>query len=185
LKTILLLTLGHLSSAVFSQVAIKGPWKIACGASSSSAFRESSSFNVRYLSPRFKWLENETEEEEKNPEKFKNMRLMAELIYRPPLKTLCTGFNAQCRLIKYKRFSMELYGGLKLFFITGSDFAVPNSIAGRGGDLWYMNMGILWQLNLGIISPYADIGGDGIITVGTEFNLRSVYKRSKGRYKLD
>jgi hypothetical protein len=31
---------------------------IGCGASSSSAFRESSSFNVRYLSPRFKWLRN-------------------------------------------------------------------------------------------------------------------------------
>ena len=170
---------------MFSQVAIKGPWKIACGASSSSAFRESSSFNVRYVSPRFKWSEDWTEEEEKNSEKFKNMRLMAELIYRPALKALCTGFNAQCRLIKYKRFSMELYGGLKLFFITGADFTVPNSVAGGRGDIWYMNMGVLFQFNLGIISPYADIGGDGIITVGTEFNLRSVYKRTKGRYNLD
>jgi hypothetical protein len=48
-----------------------------------------------------------------------------------------------------------------------------------------MNMGILLQLNLGTVSPFADIGGDRIITIGTEVNLHRIYKRPKGRYRLN
>jgi hypothetical protein len=35
-----------------------------------------------------------------------------------------------------------------------------------------------------MLSPFADIGYDGIFTVGTELNLRKIYRKPKGRYKL-
>lgn len=168
----------------YAQVSVKGPWTLECGASSSNAFQRSSSLNLRYISPRFRWSDDWIEEEEKNPEKYRNMRLMLELIYNPPLKVLCTGFNAQYRLIRYKKFSCELYGGLKFFFLTGDEYVLPNSRAGHVGDIWYMNMGLLCQLNLGVVSPFVDIGGDRILTVGTEINFRKIYRKPKGRYKL-
>jgi hypothetical protein len=184
MKRCLLLLICYCSSEGYSQTSIKGPWHIECGASSSNAFQHSSSLNMRYISPRFRWSDEYIVEEEKNPEKFKNMRLMLELIYNPPLKVLCTGFNAQYRLIHYKRFSFELYGGMKFFFLTGTDYAIPNSRGGRDGDIWYMNMGLLCQLDLGMVAPFADIGGDGIITVGTEINFKKIYRKPKSRYKL-
>lgn len=184
MRSIVLFIVCQLALFSFGQVAIKGPWTIAGGASSRNGFIRSSSINVRYISPRFKWSEEYDPEEEKDPEKFKNMRLMAELIYTPAIEVLCFGFNAQYRMIRYKKLSMEVYGGPKLFFIPGSDFSIPNSRAGRRGDIWYLNMGLLWQLNLGFISPFVDIGGDKIITVGAEINFRKIYRKPKGRYKL-
>jgi hypothetical protein len=184
MKVLLFLFLWLTSLSICSQVLIKGPWKIVCGASSNNAFQRSSSLNLRFVSPRFKWSDDWTAEEEKNPEKYKNMRLMLELIYTPPLKVLCSGFNAQYRLIKYKRVSMEIYGGLKFFFATGPDFTVPNTRVGHTADLWYMNLGLLFQLNLGIISPFADIGGDYIVTIGAEFNFHSIYRKTRNRYNL-
>ena len=124
-----------------------------------------------------------TEDEEKHPEKFKNTRLMIELIYAPPLKVLCTGFNVQSRLLKYKRLSLEVYGGMKFFFVPGPDFVTIPYLKG-GRELWYMNLGLICQLDLGIIAPFADIGGDGILTVGTELNFHAIYKKPKKRYKL-
>ncbi len=182
---IVLILISFFSFSVYSQVAIKGRWTLECGLSTNNAFKKSSSFNVRYISPRFKWSEEWTEEDEKNPEVFKNMRLMMELIYTPPLNVLCIAFNAQCRFINYKRFSLELYGGPKFFFITGKDFKRPNAKIGRRGDIWYVNLGLLCQVNLGIIAPFADIGGDGIFTIGTEVNFRSVYKKPKKRYNIN
>ena len=173
-----------MSVSLFSQIVVGKPWAIECGASSNNAFQRSSSLNLRYISPRFRWSDDElTEEEEKHPEKFKNTRLMIEVIYTPPFKVLCTGFNVQSRFLKYRRLSVELYGGVKFFFVPGPDFeAIPFLKAGR--QIWYMNVGLLCQLNLGMIAPFADIGGDGIITVGTEVNLHAIYKKPKKRYKL-
>jgi hypothetical protein len=185
MKFILLFLVYLFSLSMLSQTLIKGSWKIECGASTANFFKKSSSLNLRYISPRFKWFEEETEEENKKPEIYKNMRLMMELIYTPPLKVLCTGFNAQYRIVKYKRLNIEVYGGLKFFFITEPDFTIPNSRAGHKGDDWYMNLGLLAQFNLGIISPFADVGGDGIVTIGTEFNFHSVYKKPKRRYNLN
>ena len=184
MKSFLVLIICFFSLALFSQVLVKGPWTIECGASSANAFTRSSSFNLRYISPRFKWSEEYIEEEEKNPEKFKNMRFMLELIYKPPLNVLCTGFNLQYRLVNYKKFSFEIYGGMKFFFLTGSEFSIPTSRSGPRGDIWYMNMGLLWQFNLGVISPFVDFGGDRIFTMGTEINFHKIYRKPKRRYKL-
>ena len=160
-------------------------WTIECGESTSNAFKTSPSLNLRYISPRFKWSNYElAEEEEKHPEKFKNTRLMIELIYGPPLKVLCTGLNVQYRLVNYKRFSLELYGGLKFFLIPGSDFTTIPPLNSRRESM-YLNLGLLCQLNLGVIAPFADIGGDTIITIGTELNFYSIFRKTKKRYKLN
>lgn len=93
------------------------------------------------------------------------------------------GLNAQSRVLKTKRVTLELVGGMKLFFVPGADFArIPFLKAGSG--LWYLNIGILCQVNLGMIAPFAEIGGDGIVTVGAELNIHYVYRKPKKRYKL-
>ena len=183
MKSILFLTLCSLS--LFGQVSIKGPWTIECGVSTNTFFKRPASLNVRYISPRFKWSDYElTAEEEKKSEKFKNTRLMIELIYSPPLKVLCTGFNVQSRLLGSKRLTMDIYGGIKFFWVPGPDFVkIPYLKAGR--ELWYMNLGLILQLNLGIISPFADIAGDGILTIGTEVDFHKIYRKPKRRYKLN
>jgi hypothetical protein len=109
---------------------------------------------------------------------------MIELIYTPPFKVFCTAFNVQSRIVRYKRFSMEIYGGMKFFFLTGRDYKVPNTRGINKGDVWYMNLGLLWQVDLGLIAPFADIGGDKIITIGTEVHFSKIHRNPQRRYKL-
>jgi hypothetical protein len=182
MRSILFLTLC--SSTLFGQVSMKEPWTIECGASTNTFFKTPASLNIRYISPRFKWSDYElTAEEEKKSAKFKNTRLMMELIYSPPLKVLCTGFYVQYRLLGSKRLIMDIYGGMKVFWVAGPDFvSIPNLRAGRNPS--YMHLGLRLQLNLGIISPFADIGYDRILTVGTGVDFRKIYKKPKRRYKL-
>ena len=144
------------SCASNSQVAIKGPWSVELGASAFASFSQYPSLNIRYISPRFKWSEDWSPEEEKDPEPFRNMRIMLEVIYSPPLNVLGTGINAQYRWIRYKRFSFEIYGGLKIFLITRPDFKIPNRRNRRSNEAWYMNIGLLSQLDLGVVSPFID-----------------------------
>lgn len=186
MKIHLLYILCGVTSSLFSQSSVNGPWKIECGASTSNPLTELSCFNLRCVSPRFKWSHEDyfTEEEEKNPEKFKKARLMIELIYRPPIKVLCTGINVQYRLMNRKRLSLEVYGGYKFFFIPGPNFGDIPPLNGKK-DINYMNFGLICQINLGFISPFIDIGRDSIITVGAEFNFRGIYKNPKRRYNLN
>jgi len=182
MRSILLLLLCHLSATLFSQVEVKGRWTVAGGLSTTSFFSESSSINLRLLSPRFKWSEEwNGDDEEKHPERFQNMRLMVELIYRPPLNILCTGMNAQYRLLNSKRLTLEVYGGLKIFWVQQDQ---PRIAFLKKGEIYYLNMGLICQANFGVISPFIDLGGDHILTVGTEVNIRRFYKKPKGRYKL-
>jgi hypothetical protein len=180
----LLLILGHLSLSNFAQTTVGRGWTMEFGASTHTFFQTPVSLNLRFVSPRFKWSDFElTPEEEKKSEKFKNTRLMIELIYVPPKQVICTAFNVQSRFLGSKRLSLDIYGGMKFFWIPGPDFvSIPYLKAGR--ELWYMNLGLILQLNLGIISPFVDYGGDGILTVGTEVDFHKIYKKPKRRYKL-
>lgn len=134
------------------------------------------------MSPRFKWSEEYHEDEEKNPGKYKNSRLMLELMYTPPFEVLSAALMVQNRLITYKRLTFEIYGAMKFFVIAGPfDSLKPLR---EGTEIWYMSLGLLFQFNYQTFSPYLDIGGDGIITVGTEVNLHKIYRKPKRRYKL-
>jgi hypothetical protein len=184
MKPVLFIIVCQLPFTVFCQSTVPNQWRIQCGASSNTLYQTPASFNLRYISPRFKWSYDEpTEEELKDPERFGNARLMMELIYAPPLKVWCSSFNAQYRLMGRQRLTLEIYGGLKFFFIPGEDFANLRPLR-ENNDIWYMNTGLILQLNLGFIAPFVDLGGDGIITAGTEFHFRNVYKKPKSRYKL-
>ncbi|CAN5260507.1 hypothetical protein BH09BAC5_BH09BAC5_17510 [soil metagenome] len=172
----------HLSLTLFCQAFIGKRWTIECGASKSAVFKGSPSLNLRYISPRFKWSNYEMNaEDEKHPEKFKNTRVMLELIYAPPLKVLATSLNVQYSFLRNKRLSLEAYGGLKFILAAPPGYFIYPSF---NTQKWYMNIGLLGQLNLGIISPFAEIGGDYIITVGTELNFHSIYRKPKKKYKL-
>lgn len=186
MKIFLLLILSHVSLTLLSQAVIDGKWTIECGASTNHFFRRSSSFNLRYISPRFRWSDDDlTEAQEKHPEIFKKTRIMFELIYTPPFKVLCTGLNVQYRISNYKRLSIEVYGGIKFFFIRGPDFAQKHEfVKGTSKGVWYLNTGVICQLNLGLFAPFVDIGYDGIMTVGTEMNFHAIYRKPKNRYKL-
>jgi hypothetical protein len=184
LKSTLFLIACHLPLALFSQAVIGKPWTVELGISSNTFFTKPSSINVRYISPRFKWSSYElTEEEEKHPDKFMNTRLMMELIYRPPFKVMCAAFNVQSRLLHRKRLTLDIYGGVKFFAVPGPDFVnIPYLKNGR--EIWYMSIGLITQLDLGFIAPFIDLGGDLIITVGTEVKLHAIHKKPKSRYKL-
>jgi hypothetical protein len=185
MKFPLLFVLCQVPLSLFGQAVIEGPWKIECGASTSNAFKESASFNLRYISPRFKWSEDEwTEEEEEHPDKFKKTRIMLELIYKPPLKVLCSGLNVHYRFLNYKRLSVEARGGFRFFFIPGKDFEnIPPLKKIKG--FTYANIGLLCQINLGMWGPFVDLGSDSIITIGTELNIHAIHKNPKKRYKLN
>ena len=185
MQSLLLFIFCFSSLAQFGQVAVKGPWTIAGGASSNNFFKESSCINLRYISPRFKWSEEYIPEEEIDPEKFKNMRILFELIYNPPIKVLCAGINAQYRLIRFKKLSFNLIGGLKFLFVPGPDFVSPSYRQGRKDEGYYMNMGVMCQLDLRRISPFVEMGGDFILTVGTEVNFNKIYRKPKSRYNLN
>ena len=162
---------------IFCQSLVEGAWGIECGASTNNAL-ESPTLNLRYLSPRFKWSNEE------DPGKLKNARLMFELIYAPPLKVFCTSLNLQYRFLNYKRLNLDIYGGYKFFFITGPNFKnVPYHREGKK-YIGNINIGLICQFDLGIISPFIDMGIDSIITVGTRVNFRAVYRKPKKRYKL-
>ena len=184
LRSIYVLVLCHLALSQLSQVEVKGPWTFECGMTTISAFREPSSINLRYISPRFKWSEDWNEDEEKYPDKYRNTRIMLELIYGPPKKLICTAFNVQTRLLGTRRFSLNMYGGIKFFILTSPEYKrIPFLKGGR--EIWYMTAGLIGQLNLGAIAPFIDLGGDGIITVGTEINFRKIYRKPKRRYNLN
>ena len=173
MKLPFLLILCHLSLPIFCQSLVEGSGGIECGASINNAL-ESPSPNLRYISPRF-IRSNE------DCSKFKNARLMFELIYTPPLKVLCTGLNVQYRFLNYKRLNLDIYGGFKYFFIPGPNF---ENVSHDLKEIRYINLGLICQFDLGIISPFIDMGWDSIITIGTQVNFRAIYRKPKKRYKL-
>lgn len=177
MKLPFLLILFHLSLPLFCQSLVEGTWGIKCGASTNNALAFPS-LNVRCLSPRFKWSNEE------EPSKFKNARLMFELIYTPPFEVLCTSLNVQYRCLTYKRLNIDVYGGYKYFFRTGPHFEnVPYHRKGKK-YIGNINMALLCQLNLGIVSPFIDMGIDSMITIGTQLNFLAIHRKSKKRYKL-
>ncbi|MEO6305812.1 MAG: hypothetical protein ABIP51_21875 [Bacteroidia bacterium] len=184
MRSTLVLLLCHIALFQFGQVEVKGKWTPEFGATTISGFREPSSINIRYISPRFKWSEDWNEGEEKYPDKFRNTRMMLELIYGPPKKLICTAFYVQTRLLGTKRFSLNMYGGTKFFIITSQEYKQISYLKG-GREIWYMTVGLIAQFNLGVIAPFFDLGGDHIITVGTEVNLHKIYRKTKSRYKLN
>ncbi|MBI3520161.1 MAG: hypothetical protein HY062_12515 [Bacteroidetes bacterium] len=186
MKGTLLLILCYASPALFAQAEIKGKWTLETGASTNHFFQRSNSLNIRYISPRFRWSDDDlTEAQEKHPELFNKTRIMFELIYTPPFEVLCTGINVQYRISSYKRFTLEVYGGMKFFFIRGSDFEQKHEfIKGTSKGVWYLNTGLIAQLNLGMFAPYMDMGYDGILTLGTEIHFSNMRRKPKGRYKL-
>ncbi len=187
MKILVLYILSYIPLTLISQAVIEGKWKIQCGASTMSKFKNSSAFNLRYISPKFRWSDEDlTEEQEKHASHYKKTRIMFELIYSPPFNNFCFGLNVQHQMLKYKRTSLEAYGGIKLFFLRGNDFTIKRPfIKGSSKGVWYLNAGLLLQINLNSISPFFDVGYDGITTVGAEFNLHSIYKKPKGRYRLN
>ncbi|MBL7913042.1 MAG: hypothetical protein JNJ41_18410 [Bacteroidia bacterium] len=183
MRSVLLLLICHLALLQFGQIEVKGPWTFEVGASSNNFFADTASLNLRYISPRFKWSEEWNEDEEKYPDKYRNTRMMVEMMYRPLKKVITLGFIVQSRLIGTKRFSLNMYGGVKFFIFPGKDFVqIPYLKGGR--EIWYMTAGLIFQYNLGVIAPFADLGGDGIVTIGTEVNLHKIHRKTKKRYKL-
>lgn len=167
------------------QVEVKGKWSLQSGVSSSNFFSYGKPcVNLRYVSPRFKWSEDWNADEETQPDKYRNMRIMLELMVGPCFRTVCSSVNAQYRLVKCKRFTTYITGGLKILFTSAGDFNTSGTRSGRSGQGWYMNMGLLSQFDLGPIAPFVDLGGDGILTVGTEVKLQKIYRKTKRRYKL-
>jgi hypothetical protein len=170
--------------ASFCQNVVEGRWSLEAGASLiSSPYRHFTVINLRYISPRFRWShEDWTAEEEKHPERYKKTRFMMEVLYASPLTFLGTSLNIQYRFIKYKKFSVEAYGGLKFIIFKPSDYVINPHSSGNKKEIWYLNPGLIFQFDLGLIGPFADIGGDGILTVGTELDIYRVYKKLKKNF---
>lgn len=111
------------------------------------------------------------------------MQLQAELIYQPPLKVICMGFYLRYRFLNYKKLSISAYGGPKFFFVPGPVFSKIEYLK-DGKEIWFMNMGLICQLDFKTVIPFIDLGIDGILTIGTACNFRSIYRTLKKRYHL-
>lgn len=182
MKPYFLLTICHLPLVIFCQEPAKDPWTFECGITSNIFFSVTPSIDLRYISPSFKFSnDNLTEEEEEK--KTKDFRLMLELLYGPPLRTLGAGIKIQYCLVNKKKISLEPYIGLKLFIVPGPDYIKMPRLK-EGKNMWYYNLGIILHAHLGVISPFLDIGTDGIATIGTELDFHAIYKNPKRRYKL-
>src|SRR5689334_3225684 len=119
MKPLAFIILLHVCLPGFAQVEVKGKWNLQLGVSSNNGFtRESNCINIRYVSPRFKWSEEWNLDEETQPDKYRNMRIMVELMYAPPFKVIYSSINAQYRLIRWKRFTTYVTGGLKVLFVS-------------------------------------------------------------------
>ncbi|MBL7932717.1 MAG: hypothetical protein JNL60_12485 [Bacteroidia bacterium] len=170
--------------SLFSQTTMEGPWTLECGASSNSRYKERSILNLRYISPRFRWTQSEwTAEEETHPEDFKKTRIMFELLYGPPTKIFAMGANVQHRILKYKKLSIEAYGGVKFFFVSTEDMTLNTRGSRQNKDAWYINAALLIQVDLGLFSPFVDIGRDVIYTLGVEIDLPGIRKKVKRRFR--
>lgn len=166
------------------QNSFEAPWTFTYGASSNLFLLNFSSINIRYGSPDFRWYrEDLSESEEKQLDKYKNMRLQAELIYQPPLKVMCMGFYLHYRFLNYKKLSMSAYIGPKLFFVPGPVFSEIKYLKG-GKEIWFVDMGLTCQLDFKTVIPFIDLGIDGIVTIGTACNFHSIYRTLKKRYHL-
>lgn len=163
------------------QEAVEGRWHVACGVSSYNNYKGSYIPNLKFISPRFKWSNEEwTAEMEKQPDKYKRTRFMAELFYAPSFSGM--SLNVQYRLLSYGKLSLEAYGGLKFLFVTPRGYVINPYVARENKQGWYMNPGLLCQLDLGLVAPYADAGADGIVTVGAELDVQAFLKKMK-RYR--
>lgn len=182
MKSSFVFLLCHLVLSLAGQEVIEGRWHVECGASTYTSFRDFSILNLRYISPAFRVKSDErdwTEEEEKHPKEYKKGRLMLELLYAPPLQFLGMGANLQYRLLKYKRLSLEGYGGLKFLFVTKPDYVINPRVSAKNKDIWYFNFGLIARLDLGNMAPFADLGTDGIMSIGTEVDFYALYKKVK------
>jgi len=182
MKPFFLFTLYHLPLVLFCQETTPEPWTFECGASSTNFFSTVASINLRYISPPFKFS-NEDLTEEEEEKKSKDFRFMLEVLYRPSLLVLGAAVKMQYCVIKRKGISLEAYMGPKFFFKPGPDFIEILHLKG-GKNMWYYNLGIILQAHLKVVSPFFDIGTDGIVTIGAEFDFHGIYKNPKRRYKL-
>lgn len=169
----------------FCQESLQGRWKLEVGSSSTDLFKTKPAFNLRYVSPLFKYNTVDwTEEMEKHPEKYKRARFAFELVYARPIRIFCSAANIQYRLLKFKRLTLEAYFGLKFIFVAPLDY-IPNKSLAEAIDKsgWYGNVGLIIQMDLGFISPFADAGYDGMFTFGTEIDFQPVYKKLKKKFR--
>ncbi len=139
MKIQILFVLNILPLAFFCQATIEGKWKLEHGVSTMSNFNKSSAFNLRYISPKFRWSDDDlTEEQEKHAELYNKTRIMFDLIYSPTITNFCVGMNVQYRIFKYKLLSLESSNGIKFFFIRGDNFAIKRPfIKGSSNGVWY------------------------------------------------
>jgi hypothetical protein len=180
MKQSLFFILCQLCLTALCQEEIEGPWTVECGVNPFTSSIKYPALNFRYISPRFRIsTEDWTEEEERHPDKFKNGRLMMELMYTPPFRFFGSSFNLQYRFVKSGRLSIEAYGGPKLIFVTPSDYVINPGAEGTRKEAWYINFGLLFQFELGLIDPFVDIGKDRLATIGAEIDLHAIRKRIK------
>jgi len=84
-----------------------------------------------------------------------------------------------------KRLTVNIIGGMKFLIVAGPDLVTPAYRSGHKDAGWYFNMGLQSQLDLGRIAPFVEMGGDYILTIGTEVKFGKIYRKPKRRYKLN
>ena len=135
-------------------------------------------YELRCVSP---WFKREkmndywTEEEEKNPDKFKKSRFSMLLGL--------SHFNIEYLTLRMEYRAMNK-GRFSTFLTYGGELS-----AGASDDLLSVILGVDVQYNLGVITPYFDVnfntGEQFILACGTRVNLKHIHAvRLKKRYNL-
>ena len=165
-------------SALYSQEEVSEQCKLQCGIST-NLILDNSGLSISLVTPNLKIVREEdnywTEEEEKNPEKFKKFNFSLEFLLFPYQQYSMVG-NVHYRLCKYRRWSIQGIGGIMFFF-------QPSELADFKAG-YMLRFGLLTQINLGLIAPFASISSDGSYTIGSIFDLKAVRINPKNRYHL-
>jgi hypothetical protein len=147
-------------------------------------------YGVRFTSPNFK-LETDgdywTEEEEKNPGKFKRGRFFCELMYVPKhivgdltdVQEFSANADFMYRIFQIKRFNLYAEGGLRFQFLHSHDYGLINF-----KKVYYWDYGAAAQLDLGFVVPFIETRRFRYWTAGIEFRLHPVYKKPKRKYNI-
>jgi hypothetical protein len=147
-------------------------------------------YNIRIISPYFKYESTDdywTEEEEKNPEKFKKGKGMVEMLIPQKYDSTWTPIflfssNMYYCFVKKKYLAASAFGGITavLDFSTlhRGYYGPPNS----SGIV--PNAGLNLQFNFVFVLPYIEVSLTGL-TIGSELRLSKIYRNPKRRYHLN
>lgn len=141
-------------------------------------------YNFQLISPAFKYETSEdywTEEEKKNPGRFKKEKLLLEVLIP---RTGSQNSNAPASIFAINlHHRMGVYRFISFSGIAGFIYTASPSIDSR--EKVHINCGLSTRFDLRYIAPYFEVSTGCYLTTGIEFHINKIYRKLTRRYDLD